>query len=321
MKIHHLYHSNCADGFAAACVAKYASLYEEDALTFQAVHYDDPQQTPTGLRSHCGDEVVYLDYTPPQSAIDALMGKTGDYDALSLPEVGMLTIIDHHASAAAIHQGLEFTADTPIRSIFDGSKSGALLTWEHMRPMPVPHAIELLNFYDLGGPWNDPENAKSERAKDLQAGLMRGMARSFDAWLPVLLDEPDGPHITECINRGTLLRGRAQGIIAAACRTPLWLDIAGHRVPALTGLAGEHINDAAHLLLQLYKNTAPFACTFHVQTKTGRIKYSLRSRRGGMNVAEVAAQMEPPRPGFNGGGGHPSAAGFSSLDPIPFANT
>lgn len=311
MKSHILYHGNCADGFAAACLMFHAlsCRQADESIHLQAVSHDDPA-FPEGLHDGNGEEVFYVDYTPPASVIHQLMGSPQDPDDLVIPQVALLTIIDHHADKAKLHEGLVFSEDTPVRSIFDTSKSGALLTWEHHFPIPVPAAILLLDWYDLGGPWQYPEDERSERAQNLQAGLMRSMPRTVSAWLPVLLDGPDGTLMEECIARGAQLRAAAKEIIAAACRNPLWLDIAGHRVPALTGLSMEHANDAATLLLEMYPNTAPFSVVFHVQ-KSGSIKYSLRSRKSGVDVSRIAAQMAPR------GGGHAKAAGYSSDAPLP----
>lgn len=314
MRSHILYHGNCADGFAAACIMSHALCLrqQDETVTMQPLSHDD-YPYPQHLRADAGEEVFYVDYTPPASIIHLLMGSPQDSTDLVIPQVALLTIIDHHADKTKLHEGLQFSEDTPVRSIFDTTKSGARLTWEHHFPLPVPPALQLLDWYDLGGPWQHPEDERSERAQNLQAGLMRGMPRTQSAWLPVLLDITNGALIEETIDRGRKFREAAKGIIAAACSSHLWLSIDGHRVPAVTGLSMEHSNDAATLLLEMYPNTAPFAAVFYVQPQTGNIKYSLRSRKGDIDVSAIAARMA------YGGGGHPKAAGYSSQAPLPLA--
>jgi oligoribonuclease NrnB/cAMP/cGMP phosphodiesterase (DHH superfamily) len=79
----------------------------------------------------------------------------------------------------------------------------------------------------------------------------------------------------------------------------IMVSLAGHKVPAvhsaiLTSQIGEYLS-----------SKYPFCLIWH--QKDGRRYFSLRSRTGGISVAEIAAQY--------GGGGHTHAAGFSiSLD-------
>lgn len=316
MSTHILYHANCADGFAAACIAVHSMSPLE--LHLQPVRYEDPEseQLPKLLRYAGGEDVMYLDYTPPLRVIESLLGisKEDCVFPIPVPDVATLFIIDHHGTAEKIHRNLKFSQDTPVVSVFDRTKSGALLTWDKFLPGPAPRAIQLLDFYDLGGPWTDPTHPAAELAKNLQAGLMNSMPRTPEAWLPVLLDSSDGLALTACIERGRRLREISAEIITAACRKHLWLDIAGHRVPAITGINSSQTNDAAHQLLDMYPHTAEFAVVFSVLSKTGQIKYSLRSRKGGFDVAALAASQDSL------GGGHHCAAGYASTSPLPLSN-
>jgi uncharacterized protein len=66
-------------------------------------------------------------------------------------------------------------------------------------------------------------------------------------------------------------------------------------------------SDMGHKMLELYPE-ADFAAVYYIRhdlTST----YSLRGRKGGVNVAQIAEQF--------GGGGHPSAAGMR-VDHFPF---
>lgn len=327
MKHHILYHANCADGFAAACIAYLALKDQEADLHFHAVNYDEPvpsavhvEKVTTALFNKTGlrDRMTILDFCYPRPVLDDL---AKHFDLL---------VLDHHSTAEPHLIGVGGEDDRsiirlcghdhPFTALFNPGQSGSDLAWDYFNDClgtsPKPIALQLLSFYDLGGPWTQPEHAMSEIAQNLQAGLMRSMPRQMDQWLPVLMDDYEGEHIKACVDRGAAIRRAAKEIINAACRNPLWLDIAGYRVPAVTGLASEHTNDASQLLQELYPNTAAFVCLFHIQP-SGRIRYSLRCRKGGVNVAEIAARMDPPAGDHKGGGGHPCAAGFSSPNPLP----
>ena len=120
-------------------------------------------------------------------------------------------------------------------------------------------------------------------------------------------------------------------VIRAATNFPRWLDFARliislspphqvstsglHRIPAINGLGPELVSDACQALLRLYPQ-APVAAAWWTDAETGRITYSLRSRKPGhpdghTNVNDVAKACHPD------GGGHPCAAGFSTFAPVP----
>lgn len=302
--MHHLlYHAQCADGYAAAVIAQRALMLQNvasEAISLQAINYPDHLQTPPDGHLHTEDHVYYLDYTPPQKTLDFI----NSYWCKSIK----VTIIDHHSSAAPRHAGEPFFA-----SIFDLTKSGALLTFEHFHPTElVPDAIQLVSWRDLGHAFQQPGHRFTEPAFNLHATLMRATPRTPEAWLPILFT-----HSTVLLGRdldiGKKLRAFDSHILDSAAYNPLWLDFHGQRIPALTGLGPEIMSEALSKVL-FYQDSTPFAASWYVDATTGLFTYSLRSRKGGPNVAEIAEAMAP------GGGGHPCAAGFSTPIPIPFAS-
>jgi hypothetical protein len=313
--MHHLlHHANCADGFAAACIARHALLsqgLQETYITIQPVNYGWPQQVPESFAP--GDDVTYLDYTPQQDAIDALISRNAH-----------LTIIDHHASAAGRH-GRDKDTGLPradlrlplFNSWFNLQTSGATLAWNYFMNTPserapdLPRAIELIQWRDLGHAF-DPINAEDPRTADslnLHAYLFRCLPRTFDAWTPLLLST-DSVHSVCSV--GQRLRRIDQSIILSAVASPHWLNFHGEEIPAVNGLDAGLVSDACTALLKAYP-TAPFAASWFIDPKSGKAVYSLRSRRdSAINVAEIAAAFDPD------GGGHPNAAGFHTAHPIPF---
>jgi hypothetical protein len=301
--MHHLlHHAQCADGYAAAVIAQRALLLQgvpADQIRLQPVNYPDQLQTPPDGSLHPEDHVYYLDYTPPQKTLDFI----DSYWCKSIK----VTIIDHHISAVPGHAYQLF-----FTSVFDHTKSGALLTFEHFHPTElIPDAIQLISWRDLGHAFKQPGHRFTEPAFNLHATLMRATPRTPDAWEPILFT-----HSTVLLGRdldiGKKLRASDSHILDSAAYNPLWLDFHGQRIPALTGLGPEIMSEALSKVL-FYQDSAPFVASWYVNATTGLFTYSLRSRKNGPNVAEIAATMAP------GGGGHPCAAGFSTPIPIPFA--
>lgn len=310
--MHHLlYHANCADGFAAACIARHA-LKDTGELNLQPINYGWEKQLPVGLSEN--DQITYLDYTPPAEALAELRARM---------QFMRLTIIDHHSTAADRHgrdktgQPLEGTAGTPARfeSVFNLNASGAELAWEHfMNGQPIPRAIELIAWRDLGAAF-DPALADDPSTPDslnLHAYLFRCLPRTFDAWTPLLLEGRADTLVRSAIQTGARLREIDRSLIKTAADFPHWLNFHGEEIPAVNGLDAGLVSDACTALLRAYP-TAPFAASWFIDPKSGNATYSLRSRRDStVNVAEIAKAFHP------GGGGHPNAAGFSTPIPIPF---
>jgi hypothetical protein len=187
-------------------------------------------------------------------------------------------------------------------------QSGAQLAWQHFFPgQPQPRAIALIGWRDLGHAFQQPDHPDSAPALNLHAYLMRCIPRTFEAWRPLLLADT----MLHADAIGERLRLADRSIIDAAVRSPYWLDFHGAEIPAVHGLEVGLISDACQALLKAYPS-APFAASWYIDGATGHAVYSLRSRKDGPNVAEIAAAMAP------GGGGHPNAAGFHTPIPIPF---
>lgn len=303
--MHHLlYHAHCADGLASAIIALHALTRQgipASRIRLQAVNYPDALQMPPEIKR--GDHLFYLDYTPTESTLESIVNTESAID---------LTIIDHHASAAPRHEKPWF------ESVFDLTQSGAGLTFKHFfTGNLLPRAIALIQHRDLGHAWQDPSHPYSNASLGLQAYLMRCIPRTIEAWSPILFSLSESL-LANYIELGQRLRITDQVIIAAAVNAPYWLHMCHpasglfSRVPACNGLDPGLTSDICQSLLKSYPD-APFAATWHIDASTGQAVYSLRSRKDGPNVAEIAAAMAP------GGGGHPCAAGFSTPIPIPFA--
>ena len=86
--MHHIfYHANCADGFAARCIAQLALGTAN--VAYWPIHYEGPQMSPA---IEPRDQVTYLDYTPPPSILEKLITEMQC----------RVLVIDHHDTAKKI---------------------------------------------------------------------------------------------------------------------------------------------------------------------------------------------------------------------------
>lgn len=327
------YHTNCADGFAALTIAHSALLARGIPATeiqHRPINYGWPNQTPSCL--YAGDHIYYLDYTPPPADLVNLVNEVKSWKGTI-----KLTIIDHHEKMAPIHgwskdehdQWQKGPAPEGFESVFAFTESGASLTWKHFHPgQPMPDAVTLIARRDLGHAFQttlDPvEIGLNNQALDLHACLFRLLPRTLDAWTPIIHGQQALDYV---LRYGFGLRSIDRVIIERAAQLCHWLDFGQliispsqspslhKRIPAVNGLGPELVSDACQELLRRYPQ-APFAAAWWTDAKTGRITYSLRSRRPGhpdghTNVCEVARACHPD------GGGHACAAGFSTTAPVP----
>lgn len=96
-----------------------------------------------------------------------------------------------------------------------------------------------------------------------------------------------------------ILRYQQKHIDIAVKRAVLH-DICGHQVPC--------VNDTTDMISEIAGALAvghPFGACYFVRAEDGKVVFSLRSTKDGIDVSEVAKSM--------GGGGHPRAAGFERL--------
>ena len=187
-----------------------------------------------------------------------------------------LQVLDHHITAQAALKGLSYAK-------FDLQKSGAVLAWEWAHGPPVPWLPLYVQDKDLFT-WKLPGS------REVNAALS-AYPYDFDVWNRLRKDalEQEGR---------TILRYE-QKIIEQILEEMVWVQFEGEKVPCvqsaiLTSQIGEKLSVEV-----------PFCVIWH--DRNGRRYFSLRSRPGGVDVAQIAVKY--------GGGGHTHAAGFSVLLP------
>jgi uncharacterized protein len=268
-----LYHANCPDGFCAAWVAHRQFGGGADYLPVQ---YGEPPPDVSGR------DVFIVDFSYKRPVMLEVIGAAR-----------AVVVLDHHKTAAAELAGdLSVVLPGPsLRQphvVFDLTKSGGRLTWEHFFPgKPAPWLVDYTEDRDL---WR----WKLDWSREISAFIASHPHR-FSLWDGWDLTPPGCGAWDTFVDAGSaILRYQAQQV-EAICATAREVDLDGHKV--LAANAPVLISEVAGRLAE----GRPFGASWFVRSD-GKQQWSLRSRDGGVDVAEVARRR--------GGGGHRNAAGF-----------
>lgn len=274
-------HANCADGMCAAYVARAAMPDAE----FYGWNYTDPPPSPELVTDR---DVYILDFSFPRDVLLELKRLSG----------GRLLVIDHHRTAQADLEGLDFC-------IFDMDRSGASLTCDVFAerfPVFFSRKTWLVNYVEDRDLWRNalPETeaaAAAIQALPMARSRFRIPLSTFATWANFYATGPrraveEGrfylrvrEYLTqEMVEKAALalIDGLICYVTTASC---LFSEVAG-QLASCTSPTGETVFFGA-------------AC---YQRSDGRWTYSLRSR-GDFDVSQVAQRF--------GGGGHKNAAGFT----------
>ncbi|MGD9853023.1 MAG: DHHA1 domain-containing protein [Nitrospirales bacterium] len=187
-------------------------------------------------------------------------------------QAASLHILDHHVTAQAALIDLPF-------AYFDMNRSGAVLAWEWVHEEPVPWLLKYVQDKDL---WQ----WKLDSSREISAALS-SYPFEFSVWDRLQFE-------TLKIEGAGILRYE-NSLLEKITKEAIVMPFAGHEVPVV------HSPILASQIGEQLSWDHPFCVIWH--QKNGRRFFSLRSRDGGISVAEIAAQF--------GGGGHTHAAGFS----------
>lgn len=292
------YHGDCLDGFGAA----YATWHKlGDTAHYMPMNHGQAWN-PEDV---AGKQVFILDFSFPRAELEA-MAKVA----------GSVLMLDHHSTARKVWQtelgndGGELSqyahTDFPLTVVFDLSKSGARLAWEHFHPgIPVPLPLLHIEDQDLWS-FSIPNTAPFCRALRLQPW-------EFETWNTVIqsCSTPESTSYQTLCTEGTaigqFMHIEVQRLLDSDLVIPVSLPLPAGASPAgvkncLEGLGINASNlFASELGHHLAQRSGTFGLIWHLGAG-GRVKVSLRAENQ-VNVAMIAEQY--------GGGGHPNAAGFS----------
>lgn len=268
-----LYHANCPDGFCAAWVA-HRKLGE--GADYLPVQYGQP---PPGAVWEGGKQVFIVDFSYKRDMLLQLCDTNS-----------RVVVLDHHKTAQAELEGLVHPA---LTCVFDMNRSGGRLAWEHFFPGEEP--LWLVNYTEDRDLWR----WRLDWSKEISA-FIASHPHSFRLWDGWSLTAPGCGAWDMMVDGGSaILRYQAQQV-EAICSAAREVEIAGHRV--LAANTSVLFSEVAGRLAE----ARPFGAAWFVRSD-GMKQWSLRSRDGGVDVAEIARKR--------GGGGHRNAAGFEEPTP------
>ncbi|MEO5349490.1 MAG: hypothetical protein H7836_07590 [Magnetococcus sp. YQC-3] len=258
-----IYHGNCPDGFGAAWAVR-QSLGEN--VEFFPGFYGEPPPDVTDR------EVFLVDFSYKRDVLGELAEKAKK-----------IIILDHHKSAGS--DLMPLFESGRVSGLFDMEKSGAMLAWEFFHPQKEPPPL-LRHIQD-----NDLWRFAMEGTKEIHLNLT-SYPFDFAVW-----DRLMAVNINEMYADGkAIMRKHFRDVHALIKDRAYRMEICGYDVPVL---------NAPPFMASDAGNIMAMGEEFSVCYNDGpnRRYFSLRSERGGMDVAEIADVF--------GGGGHRNAAGFS----------
>lgn len=262
--VHILYHGNCFDGFGAAWIAQ--RFFNNPVLV--PCSYGDP------LPDIKDTDVYLLDFSFPREQLLQLKAQNR-----------FLKVIDHHKTAQAICEGLDFCE-------FDMNRSGAGMTWDYFHNhVPRPTLIRVVEDRDL---WR----FQVSKCKELHA-YIASYPKDVKTW-DKLHDDLEYEYL-QCVLEGqAILRYHAQKSEEIAAFVSLQ-QIGGYTVPVVN-CPYNFASDVLHGIIEK-DSKAPFVASYFYRAD-GTKQFSLRGRdTDSFDVSEVAKMY--------GGGGHPKSSGFS----------
>lgn len=236
-----------------------------DRAEYRPVSHDEP---PPDVGDVDGRPLAILDFSYPRDTLLELADRASE-----------LRVIDHHKTAREALEGLEFCS-------FDMDKSGAVLAWEHFHPdEPVPELLLYVQDKDL---WQWRLSGTAEII-----AAIRSYPMDFARWSRWVDDWKT--HREELLEEGAAILRYEREIVNTLVEGASEQTLAGYRILAVNAPLLQ--SEVANVLAE----GRPFGVAWH--EAKGRRYFSLRSREGGIDVADLARRF--------GGGGHARAAGFS----------
>ncbi len=163
-----IYHDRCPDGTAAAwCVGMFYGF--DNCVFHPAVHGTDPPLK----KARAAERTYIVDFSYDRGKL------------LKLASVTELKVLDHHASAEAQCQGLDFCE-------FDMKRSGAGMAWDHFWPdLDRPWFIDYIEDRDIWN-WKWP-NSRAALA------FIDTLPKTFETYDKLMDGEPS---IGDCTEKG-----------------------------------------------------------------------------------------------------------------------
>lgn len=281
-----IYHGACDDGFGAAwCVRK---ALGDEVEFYPGVYMKDPPPT-------AGRDVIFVDFSYKRPVLDKMAQAASS-----------ILILDHHKTAQ------EDLADVPVApswerwrqwndplldagvgtyrraALFDMNRSGAGLAWDYFVGGERPEFVNYLEDRDL---WR-----KQLPGGDEFTIALRSYPQDFTTW-----DRLIAGGVAHLVQEGHSIQRYYRLRVEELKRSAYRAELGG----SICRISNAPYFAASEVAGELCETAAFGACYFEVEK--GRYQYSLRSR-GDFDVSTIARKF--------GGGGHKSAAGFTTTGTV-----
>lgn len=272
-----IYHAQCRDGQAAGYIAVSALRKQGLEVEHVACTYGGPVPGVVGFHA-----VYIVDFSFKRDVL-----------ADMCKNVTSVTVLDHHKTAQA---DLENWADAPanLEVVFDMTRCGARITYDHFDGDALGVPAPLISYIQDRDLWT--WKLKQSQAVSAWISSFGEDLDSFAAMCDVFKDIG----VEGAADAGEAIIGYQNQVVQKHLKSVEVMNLLGHKV-AVTN-ATTMISEVCHEALAKFPE-ADFALSWQDLVKENKRVFSLRSRKGGVDVSEVAKKL--------GGGGHANAAGFT----------
>lgn len=270
-----VYHSPCADGFAAAyCFWK---LRRDGVLTFIPYSHQSP---PSDLLERIkAKNVAFVDLCP-----------TNIEDCIL--EANRLIVLDHHESATRVLSNVNATV-VSRHCHFDMNHSGAVLAHQYCFPdQKVPFFIRCIEDRDIWA-WQIPESRAFNE-------VLHGQPFDFETYSQY---ESDGA-VNRAVDEGRIMLHQKDLQVDSIAKRATRLDdvtVSGKHYTIKIVNSNQYISEVGNELAR----DVDFAVIWYYDHETRQVIFSFRSMKDKANVSLIAETF--------GGGGHPCASGCRQM--------
>jgi len=268
-----VYHADCADGYASACVV---SLKFQHNIDLYPADYNDLPPDVTGR------DIYIVDFSYKQTVMRKI-----------ITAAAHVTVIDHHKSALEELTPLmnDQTLYGKASFIFDMTRSGVGLTWKHFFPKAeFPALFRYVEDYDLF------IFLYGETSHEIHAAIT-SYPYTLDAWTYLLGVDKD----LLAREGRAILRKTVKDVNDILQQDQRHMLIGGYKVPVVN--APRFYRDV--IGQRLHTETSPFSASYH-DTPKGRV-FSLRAASNSAVDVSLIARV------YGGGGHQAAASFTAAL--------
>lgn len=281
-----VYHKNCMDGVAAACVVKAAlEEFRNVYFYFQELklipcQYGEEQELFKDINEE--DVFYFVDFSLKRDLMKELASK-----------VSIVNVLDHHKTAQKELEGIENEIGN-ITVIFDMNKSGATLAydyWKDLLPVDFPDR-EIFEYVEDRDLWK----WELDNSKEINAGL-RWLVEpnDVDSFKDVAYRFKEEKNKFDYV--GKIVTLHQQREVDAKVKKVKDLKLFAIDFKAIN--ATENISELGNAICQEYNTPA----LIYFFTQNDEVVCSMRSTDELADVSVIAKEL--------GGGGHRNACGFT----------